>query len=136
MASGGLSDWLRSVLAVVAGFLLIVVLSVGVDTILEQTVLPGLAHAQGTTLVWVFVTLYRALISVAGCFFAAWLAPSRPMAHAIALGIVGVVVSTLGLLVMWGTGPLWYPVALVLIALPCAWIGGRLYVSRTARFSP
>jgi len=24
-------------------------------------------------------------------------------------------------------GPAWYPIALVITALPCAWLGGRLY---------
>ncbi len=118
--------WGRSILAVVAGLVLIFVLSIAVDTALEKTVLPGLARAEATTLQWIFVTLYRAVISIAGCYLAARLAPDRPMAHALALGLVGVVVSALGLFFMWGVGPLWYPVALVVIALPCGYIGGRL----------
>lgn len=127
MAASTGTRWGRSILAVVAGLVLIFVLSIAVDTVLEKTVLPGLARAEATTLQWIFVTLYRAVISIAGCYLAARLAPDRPMAHALALGAVGVVVSALGLFVMWGVGPLWYPVALVVIALPCGYVGGRLY---------
>jgi hypothetical protein len=132
MASRGLTGWVRSVLAVVAGFLVIVVLSVGIDTLLEQTILPGLARAEASTGVWLFVTFYRAAVSIGGCFVAAWLAPRRPMGHAIALGILGIVVSTAGLVAMWGVGPMWYPIALIVMALPCAWIGGKLYETRLA----
>ena len=28
---------------------------------------------------------------------------------------------------MWGVGTHWYPIALIVIALPCAYIGGWLY---------
>jgi hypothetical protein len=122
----------RSILAVVAGFLFIAVTSTAVDFALEKTIWPGLAHAEASTGVWVIVTLYRAVLSILGCTIAAWLAPSRPMTHALALGALGVAVSTLGLVAMWGTGPLWYPVALVVIALPCGWLGGRLYLMRAA----
>src|SRR5690349_8835915 len=106
--------WLiaRRILAVVGGFLFIAVLSTLADTALEKTIWPGLARADATTAQWIVVTLYRAAISIAGCVLAAWLAPDRPMAHALALGVVGVIVSALGLFVMWGVGPLWYPVAL------------------------
>jgi hypothetical protein len=27
-------------------------------------------------------------------------------------------------------GPHWYPIALVLVSIPCAWIGGKLYEKR------
>jgi hypothetical protein len=52
------------------------------------------------------------------------------MQHALILGAVGVVLSLIGLLATWNKGPefgpKWYPLALVVLALPCAWIGGRL----------
>ena len=49
--------FLRRFLAVLAGVLAIFVLSLGTDTLLERTVLPGLAHGQATVSgVWMFVT--------------------------------------------------------------------------------
>jgi hypothetical protein len=68
------------------------------------------------------------IYSVAGSYLAAGLAPDRPMRHAMILGIVGFAVSFVGTIVMWGTPPDWYPMSLVVVAIPCAWIGGKLKV--------
>ncbi|MBC7974690.1 MAG: hypothetical protein H7138_06855 [Myxococcales bacterium] len=35
---------------------------------------------------------------------------------------IGVVIGTVGTLVMWGAGPAWYPLALIASALPCGWL--------------
>ncbi|MEI9886597.1 MAG: hypothetical protein WDN08_08865 [Rhizomicrobium sp.] len=118
---------LRSIGAVIGGFVVLAVLSTAMDAALESTILPGLAKAQATTGEWIFVTVYRAVFSIFGCYLAARWAPSRPMAHALALGAIGVILSSLGAHVMWSLGTHWYPIALIVIALPCAWIGGWLY---------
>jgi hypothetical protein len=34
--------------------------------------------------------------------------------------------SAIGAVVMWDAGPAWYSIAIILIALPCAWVGGTL----------
>jgi hypothetical protein len=74
-------------------------------------------------------TAYRAVFGVAGSYVAARLAPYRPMWHAMVAGFVGFIVSIAGAVVTWNRGPEfgphWYPVALIVIALPCAWVGGR-----------
>jgi hypothetical protein len=79
-----------------------------------------------TTPLLLLATAYRSVYSVAGCYLAARLAPDRPMRHALALGGVGVVVSIAGAIIMRGAGPAWYPLALIVLAMPCAWVGGRL----------
>jgi hypothetical protein len=52
------------------------------------------------------------------------------MAHALVGGLVGLVVSIVGAAVTWNKGPAfgphWYPLALVVLAIPQAWAGGRL----------
>lgn len=55
------------------------------------------------------------------------------MRHAVIVGVIGLVLSITGAA---GTlnkgpefGPRWYPLGLVVTALPCAWRGGRLYIS-------
>jgi len=67
---------------------------------------------------------------VLGSYIAARLAPSRPMLHAVVLGILGFVVSVIGAILTWNHtaefGPHWYPIALVILALPTAWVGGML----------
>ncbi|HXY52836.1 MAG TPA: hypothetical protein VEI01_25545 [Terriglobales bacterium] len=75
-------------------------------------------------------TLYRTLYGVAGSYMAARLAPNRPMRHALVLGVFGLVVSTAGAVATWNRqpslGPHWYPVALIVLAIPTAWVGGNL----------
>jgi hypothetical protein len=73
---------------------------------------------------------YRIVYSVLGCYIAARLAPDRPMAHALALGAVGVLVSAFGSIAARGLAPDWNAWALILVALPCAWVGGRWALSR------
>ena len=120
---------LRSIGAVLAGFIFIGVTHTGTDAILENVgVLPrGNLHV-GTGLI-LLVIGYRAVFSLIGCYITAWLAPNRPLKHALALGIVGVVLSTVGAIVTanMNLGPSWYAWTLVAIALPIAWLGGKLY---------
>jgi hypothetical protein len=56
------------------------------------------------------------------------------MRHALALGVVGVVVSALGAVATWNRGPAfgphWYPLALIAISMPCAWLGGKIQGGR------
>jgi len=71
---------------------------------------------------------YRVLLSIAGCYFTARLAPSRPMVHALILGAIGVLASAAGIpmAMSQNLSPVWYPVSLAILSLPCAWIGGKL----------
>ncbi len=127
----------RSVWAVVAGILVGVALSLATDVVL---------HAVGVYPPWgqpvssgplALATAYRAVFGVVAAYVTARLAPYRPMAHALAGGFLGSVVSAIGAAVTWNKGPAfgphWYPVALVLIALPCAWLGERLVSPSHAR---
>lgn len=119
---------LRRIGALFAGLVTIIVLSTVTDTILHATGIypaPGQPMATG---LWVLATAYRVVIAVFGCWLTARLAPDRPMALAMTLGAIGVVLSTLGVMATWGKGPafgpMWYPLGLVASALPCAWLGG------------
>jgi hypothetical protein len=120
----------RSIGAVLAGFVAIVILSIGTDMALHAAgIFPALGRPMSDAL-FLLATAYRTVYSVAGCYLAARLAPDRPMAHALALGIVGVAVSTVGAVVTWNRGPEfgphWYPLSLIVLAMPCAWVGGKL----------
>lgn len=118
----------RGIGAVLAGFVAIVILSIGTDMALVAAgIFPPLSRpALFTTPLLLLATAYRSVYSVAGCYLAARLAPERPMGHALALGGVGVVVSIAGAIIMRGAGPAWYPLALIVLAMPCAWMGGKL----------
>ncbi len=121
---------LRSIGAVVAGMIAGAVLAIGTDLVLHATrVFPPWGQPVGDALL-LLATAYRTVYSVVGSYIAARLAPNRPMRHALGLGVVGLVVSTVGAVVTWNRGaafgPHWYPVALIALAMPCAWVGGRL----------
>jgi len=120
----------RSIGAVFAGLIVIFVLSTAVDVVLHATgVFPPWGNPMSDPL-FALATAYRIVISIGGCYIAARLAPDRPMKHALALGVVGVVVSIAATIATWNRGPefgpKWYPIALVVVAMPCAWIGGKL----------
>ena len=72
-----------------------------------------------------------AVISIVGCYLTARLAPDRAMGHALTLGAIGAVISAIGTAVTWNKGPEfgphWYPLLLVVISIPCGWVGGKLF---------
>lgn len=104
----------KSIGAVLAGLVTIVVLSSVTDTVLESTgVFPRVAvqQEQGFDAPWM-VLLALACRSV----YAA-LAPNRPMRHAAILGIVGI-------------APVWFTILLLVLGLPCMLLGGKRRTSR------
>jgi hypothetical protein len=74
-------------------------------------------------------TSYRIVIGIGAASLTAWLAPHKPMKHAMILGCVGVVLGLVGVIATWnlGLGPRWYPIARVLLAVPQSWVGGRIH---------
>jgi hypothetical protein len=120
----------RSILAVLAGIIVGVILSLVTDEVL---------HAIGVFPPWdqppgdgplLLATAYRTVYGILGSYVIARLAPDRAMQHALAGGVVGLIVSTAGAVVTWNKGPAfgphWYPLALIVLSIPTAWMGGRL----------
>ena len=123
----------RSIGALLAGFLAIVVLSIGTDAALHGAgIYPPLGQRMSDAL-FVLAAAYRIVYSVAGCYLTARLAPNKPMQHALVLGGVGLVLSIVGAVVMWEAGPAWYSLAIIAIAVPCAWAGGAIAGGQTNR---
>ena len=122
----------RSIAAVLAGMFVGVLLTIGTDVVLHIVgVFPpwgqSMADFDGALLL---ATVYRTIYGIAGSYIAARLAPNRPMLHALVLGAIGLAVSIVGTAVTWNRGPAfgphWYPLALIVLALPQAWAGGKL----------
>jgi hypothetical protein len=121
---------LRSIAAVFAGVVAVFILSLGTDVVMHATgIFPPWFQPMAGAL-FMLALAYRIVYGIAGGYVAARLAPNRPMAHAIALGVVGLLLSSAGAAGTWNKGPefgpKWYPLALVVTALPCAWLGGKL----------
>jgi hypothetical protein len=112
----------------------VIILSLATDLALHAAgIFPPLGQPMANPLL-LLATLYRTIYSIAGSYITARLAPYRPMGHALAGGVVGVVMSTLGAVATWNRGaefgPHWYPLALIALAMPCAWAGGKLFVTQ------
>jgi len=123
---------LRSIGAVVAGLVFIVIL---------HTLADVLMHALGIFPPWfqympdslfLLATAYRSVFSILGCYITARLAPNRPMLHALILGAIGVVLSFAGAAATWNKGrefgPRWYSIALIILSLPLSWLGGKIRI--------
>ena len=128
---------LRSIGAVLAGVVTIVVLSIATDMLMHATgVFPPWGQPMADAL-FALAFAYRLVFSVAGGWFTARLAPDRPMLHAMLYGLIGLVVCVAGAVLTWDQGPefgpKWYPIALIAIALPSAWLGGRLHHVRNIK---
>ena len=118
----------KSVIAVVVGLVTVIVATTAVDVVLHAVgVYPPMNQPIDDALA-ALATAYRLVISVAGAYLTARLAPNGPMRHALILGVLGVVLGLVGAVATWnlGLGPRWYPVALVVLALPQCWLGGKL----------
>jgi hypothetical protein len=118
----------RSIGALLAGFVVVVVLSLGTDLALHAAgIFPPLGQRMSDAL-FVLATVYRTVYAVVGSYVTARLAPDRPMGHALVGGLIGVALSSLGAVLTWNRalGPHWYPLALIVSAMPNAWVGGKL----------
>jgi hypothetical protein len=123
---------LKSIGALLAGIATGVILSLATDAILEKT---GLMKTNpfdaNPSWVIIGVIIYRTVYNIAGAYLTARLAPDNPMKHVLLLGILGLAVGVLGTVVMWHIPPHWYPIALDILALPSAWLGGILAIRKT-----
>jgi uncharacterized BrkB/YihY/UPF0761 family membrane protein len=124
-------ETLKSIGAVVAGFALLVILSIATDVILEKTgVMKTDSFVENPVWLIAIIILYRTIFNTLGCYVTARLAPNKPMKHAIILGIIGVVLTIAGLIAMWDIPPRWYPISLIVLTLPAAWLGGKMAIKK------
>ncbi len=122
---------LRRVGAALAGLLAIVIITTATDAAMHASGVFPPAGEPMTTALWLLALAYRIVYGVAGGYITARLAPDRPVRHALALGIVGLAAGIAGAVATWdrgpGFGPKWYPLAVAAIAIPSAWLGGKLH---------
>jgi hypothetical protein len=129
----------RSIGAVFTGMVAGIVLTIGTDIALHAV---GVFPPWGQSMVGfdgalLLATAYRTVYGVVASYLMARLAPDRPMLHALVGGAIGLVVSIVGAAVTWNKGPAfgphWYPLALIVLAMPQAWAGGKLRVMQLGR---
>ena len=122
----------RSIAAVLIGMAVGVLVTVGTDFALHAAGLFPPWDQRVSNALLLLATGYRTIYSVAASYLTAYLAPYRPLAHALVGGAFGFLASAAGAVATWNAGPAfqihWYPVALVILAIPQAWVGGWLRV--------
>lgn len=136
VSSTGKSTIGRSVLCLFVGFVVVVVTTLITDVILHWIhFYPPLGeYTPGSLLIW--ATIYRTIYGVFGSYVTAALAPNRPMMHALIGGAIGTLLATAGAIATWNhvppLGPHWYPVSLIIGALPTAWLGAQIRIMQTS----
>ncbi len=119
----------KSFLAVFVGVLFVIVVTTLVDMALHAVGFYPSSDQPLSDSLAVVATAYRIIISIAGAWITARLAPQDPVKHALILGVVGTVLGLVGVVATWnlGMGPRWYPIALAVLAIPQCWAGGKLF---------
>jgi len=126
---------LRSVGAVLIGFVTIAALSLGTDLVVRAVrpeAFSATARVDDPGLL-LFTLVYVGVFAVGGCYLTARLAPAKPMRHALVLGALGLVFNVAGTAAMWHTAPVWYHVVALALVMPFAWAGGWLRVREVER---
>jgi len=121
---------IRSIAAVVAGFVAVAGLSLATDEVFHLLqVYPPWGVTMTHLGLFVLALSYRIVFTVLGGWITARLAPQAPMRHVTVLAIIGLIGGAAGVALAMGRsdlGPLWYPFAILLTAYPCTWLGGVL----------
>lgn len=124
---------LQGIGAVLAGFVAVVALSMGVDAVLHAAhYFPPEREGMWDPVQNAVALAYRSLFTIAGGWIAARLAPFRPMTHAAVLSALGLAAGLAGVIFTWdmNLGPHWYPIALAVEAVPLTLLGGWLAARR------
>ena len=121
----------RSILALLAGFIVNVMLSLGTDLGLQALgILPAIGRGPINDFQSALAAAYRTLFGVISSYIVARLAPRRPLEHALVGAAIGMMLATAGAVATWNKslGPHWYPLLLIALALPSGWAGAKLWM--------
>lgn len=127
----------KSIGAVLAGFVVTAVASSATDMALESTGYLPTGHIYAAVPVVLSVIAYRTVFDVLGAYVAATLAPSQPMRHALILGALGTLGGLAAAVATWNMniGPHYYALSVAAVGLPAAYLGGLLRTRHTRRRS-
>jgi hypothetical protein len=129
---------LKNIEAVIAGFLTVVIFSVGTDAILEgMKIFPSQSHPELYTWEMLLIALsYRSIYTVAGGYVAASFRAVNPMRNVVILGVFGLIAGTAGVIIGWTLSAHWYPIMIAATAFPLTWLGGTLRTKRSGGTLP
>lgn len=122
--------WLASSGAVLAGLVVVIVLSTAADMVMHATgVFPPSGEPMTDPVQHLLALAYRGLFTVVGGWVTARLAPSAPGKHVLVLAGAGLMLGGLGVAVSLTSdlGPAWYAIAVAVTGPLCTLLGGYLY---------
>ena len=117
---------MRSVVAILSGFLALMVLGLGFDYML-MSFYPGAYDVDGSTQnqkVLLLTVLFATGNHTLGAYVTAVVAKRAEVRHAIVLGCTILLVAVPTTIARWGHAPLWYHSVLLLSVLPLCYLGG------------
>jgi hypothetical protein len=123
---------LKSIGAILLGIIVVFALSHFTDWLLESNGMMIIPFDENPIGLKLFVTFYRNLYVAIGCYVAVAFAPDKPFKHIIIFASIGAFLGILGAVAMWNIPPHWYPIALIVLGIPSAWIGGWLRVRKSS----
>ncbi len=123
----------KNIGAVLAGFVIIVALSVITDMVVEKVGILPPANQPDMYMWWhlLIALLYRSAYAVSGGYVTAKLSPQKPMRNVISLAVLGTVIGTLGTVSNWEMAVqsgVWYPIVLLVTSPFLVWYGGKLRI--------
>ncbi|HEY0677701.1 MAG TPA: hypothetical protein VGD17_05415 [Chitinophagaceae bacterium] len=132
---------LKNIGAIIAGFLVTLFLTRGMDILLETIgVFPSVEEQKknGFNVLWMNIValLYRFGFAIIGGYITARLSANKPMKNVNILAIFGTIIAIAANIAisqipeMANVLPLWFSVALVVIAFPSVWLGGRFALNK------
>ena len=125
-------NMVRSIAAIATAFFANVIISLLTDQLFHYLgVYPPWGKPMFNPAQNALALSYRLIYTVGSGYLAARLAPRNRIRHAIILGIIGLVPSIGGTIVTvsnGNVGPVWFPLALVVTAVPCSWLGGLMTI--------
>ena len=123
---------LKSIGAVLAGFITVVVLSTLTDFVMESIgVLPPVSD-QGLFVTWMLVLAlaYRSVYTILGGYITSYLAPEHNRRNVKILAVLGFIAGVGGVIGGWNLSAHWYPIALAVTGPLFVLLGGRLQQRR------
>ena len=131
---------IRSILAVLAGLVVIIVTSFGIEAAANPLLmrmfpdaLPNEVAMSHNAAVWLFTFVYTFFCVVAGGYITAWVAGRYAVRHAVVLGVLQSALTIPAMMAFPDKAPLWGWIASMIVVIPAAWCGGLVYSRRKAR---
>ena len=123
---------IRSIFAVVGGFLVTAVLSLGADGVLVNLAAGSFTKSGQTESLFLLVLMlfYTLFFLAFGGYVTALIAKRAELAHALVLGLLGLALSVFAAMQNAETMPLWWHLTFLILLVPAVLVGGSLRMVR------